>query len=46
MVVFAALKLAKNLSENDVVVVILPDSGRSYVSKIYDDKWMKENNFL
>jgi cystathionine beta-synthase len=29
-----------------LVVVILPDSGSRYLSKIYDDKWMKENGFL
>lgn len=46
MAVFGALKIAKNLPKNAVVVVILPDSGRSYVSKFYNDKWMKENGFL
>jgi cystathionine beta-synthase len=29
-----------------LVVIILPDSGSRYLSKIYDDKWMKENGFL
>jgi cystathionine beta-synthase len=28
------------------VVVILPDSGSRYLSKFYDDKWMRENGFL
>ncbi len=46
LAVFAALQLAKNLTRKDVVVVILPDSGRSYVSKMYNEEWMKENNFL
>lgn len=46
MAVFGALKVAKRLPKNAVVVVILSDSGRSYVSKFYDDKWMKENNLL
>lgn len=43
-----ALTYAKenNLGENDLMVVILPDSGTRYVSKIYNDKWMKENGFL
>ncbi|MBI1858452.1 MAG: cystathionine beta-synthase [Candidatus Melainabacteria bacterium] len=44
--VCAALRIAKNLSENDVVVVILPDTGRGYLSKIYSDSWMKEMGFL
>lgn len=46
MAVFGALKAARKLDKDAVVVVILPDSGRSYVSKFYDDKWMKENGFL
>lgn len=29
-----------------VVVVILPDSGSRYLSKVYDDKWMRENGYL
>lgn len=45
MAVFAALKIAKKLPRKAVIVVILPDSGRSYVSKFYDDGWMKENGF-
>lgn len=46
MAVYAAMQLAKDLTEDDIMVVILPDSGRNYVSKIYDDVWMKKNNFL
>jgi len=41
-----ALKVSEGLSENDVVVVIIPDSGTRYLSKIYNDNWMKENQFL
>jgi predicted transcriptional regulator len=41
-----ALKTCESLSENDVVVVIIPDSGTRYLSKIYNDNWMKENQFL
>jgi cystathionine beta-synthase len=46
LAVFAALKVAKELSENDIMVVILPDSGKNYVSKMYNDQWMKENGLL
>lgn len=46
MAVFGALKVAKELSKETIVVVILPDSGRSYVSKFYSDSWMKENGFI
>jgi cystathionine beta-synthase len=36
----------QNLGENDVVVVLLPDSGTRYVSKIYNDEWMESNGFI
>jgi cystathionine beta-synthase len=29
-----------------LVVVILPDSGRNYLSKIFNDDWMREHGFL
>jgi cystathionine beta-synthase len=45
-VLHVALKIAESLSENDVVVIIVPDSGTRYLSKIYNDNWMKENQFL
>ncbi|MEX0662270.1 MAG: pyridoxal-phosphate dependent enzyme [Balneolaceae bacterium] len=46
--VFGALEYARkeNLTKDDVMVVILPDSGTRYTSKIYNDEWMRENNFL
>ena len=34
------------LGPDDVVVVLLPDSGRSYLSKIFDDEWMFDMGFL
>jgi cystathionine beta-synthase len=34
------------LTEDDIVVVLLPDSGSRYLSKIFDDNWMRENSFL
>jgi len=46
MAVFGALKIAKKLPKEAIVVVILPDSGRSYVSKFYSDIWMKEEGFV
>ena len=46
MAVAAALRLAKGLTENDVVVVILPDGGRGYLSKIFSDGWMASYGFL
>jgi cystathionine beta-synthase len=43
---FAALKVARECGPDDVVVVILPDSGRNYLSKIYNESWMLEHGFL
>jgi cystathionine beta-synthase len=43
---FAALEIAKELDESALVVVIFTDSGRSYLSKIYNDEWMRQNGFL
>ena len=44
--VFAALKVARKLKKNQTIVVILPDTGRNYLNKIYSDEWMTENGFL
>ena len=43
---YAAIKASEKLSESDIVVVIIPDSGTRYLSKIYNDNWMRENQFL
>ncbi|QIZ97722.1 cystathionine beta-synthase [Leifsonia sp. PS1209] len=45
MAVAAALKAAKDLSADDIVVVILPDGGRGYLAKIFNDKWMRSYGF-
>lgn len=42
----AAVRYARDLPADRLVVVILPDSGSRYLSKFYDDKWMRENGFL
>ena len=45
--VWAALEVARRENRPDtLVVVILPDSGRGYLSKVYNDDWMRENGFL
>jgi cystathionine beta-synthase len=46
MAVAAALKLAAPLTREDVVVVLLPDGGRGYLSKIFNDEWMADYGFL
>ena len=40
------IQLEKHFKKDDVVVVLLHDSGSRYVGKMYNDEWMKENNFL
>src|SRR5262249_2835859 len=43
---FAALKIAEKLTADDVIVVLMPDGGRGYLSKIYSEDWMRENGFM
>lgn len=44
--VHVALTYAKNLDEDKTVVVILPDHGAKYLSKIFNDDWMREKKFI
>jgi cystathionine beta-synthase len=44
--VHIALKCAETLGEENIMVVIIPDSGTRYLSKIYNDNWMRDNQFL
>ncbi len=46
MAVAAALEVAKDLTEDDIVVVLLPDGGRGYLSKIFSDQWMSSYGFM
>jgi cystathionine beta-synthase len=46
MAVEAALRAAKDLPAEAVVVVLLPDSGRGYMSKIFNDEWMSSYGFM
>ncbi|MDQ1010344.1 cystathionine beta-synthase [Streptomyces sp. V4I23] len=46
MAVVAALRVAERLGPDDIVVVLLPDSGRGYLSKIFNDEWMADYGFL
>jgi len=46
MAVVAALRAARDLPAEAVVVVLLPDSGRGYLSKIFDDAWMSSYGFM
>jgi cystathionine beta-synthase len=41
----AALRVAERLDEHKTIVTLLPDTGRNYLSKLFSDKWMKEQGF-
>ena len=43
--VWGGLKVAEKLSAKDFMVILLPDTGMRYLSKIYNDEWMKENQY-
>nr|MDT0526564.1 pyridoxal-phosphate dependent enzyme [Streptomyces sp. DSM 41633] len=46
MAVVAALEVARKAGADSVVVVLLPDGGRGYLSKIFNDAWMSSYGFL
>jgi cystathionine beta-synthase len=46
-VLWAALQVARELDDPDALfVVLLPDSGRNYVGKLYNDRWLREHGLL
>jgi cystathionine beta-synthase len=46
LVVHAALEIANEVDKDAVVVTLLSDWGEHYLTKVYDDDWMRENGFL
>ncbi|WP_127782177.1 cystathionine beta-synthase [Rhodococcus sp. X156] len=46
MAVVAALRVAERAGPDDVIVVLLPDGGRGYMGKIFNDEWMSSYGFL
>ncbi len=46
MALHAAIEVCRNLPSDRTVLVILPDGGRPYLSKFYDDAWMISHGFL
>jgi cystathionine beta-synthase len=46
MAAHAAVEVAKELGPERTIVVLLPDSGRGYLSKVFNDDWMREHGFL
>ena len=46
MAAAAAIRIAQTCGPDDVVVVLLPDGGRGYLSKVFNDQWMSSYGFL
>jgi cystathionine beta-synthase len=44
--ILAAVKVAEKLGPDKAVAVILPDTGRNYINRIYSDEWMTEYGYL
>lgn len=44
--VWGGLEYAKQLTEDDVMVILIPDTGRQYLSKVFNDEWMRDNQYL
>jgi cystathionine beta-synthase len=42
----AAVEVAKEYGRDTTIVVLLPDGGRGYLSKVYNDDWMRDHGFL
>jgi cystathionine beta-synthase len=46
MALHAAIQVAVDSKADDVIVVLLPDTGRNYLSKFFSDEWMRQNGYL
>ena len=46
MAAWVALQVARDCGPNDLVVVLLPDTGERYLSKVHSDEWMRDNHLL
>lgn len=46
LAIASGLKAARELGPDDVMVILLPDGGRGYLGKIFNDKWMRSYGFL
>ena len=46
MALHAAIQVAVDSKPDDVIVVLLPDTGRNYLSKFFSDEWMRQNGYL
>ncbi len=46
LAVASGLKAARELGPDDVMVILLPDGGRGYLGKVFNDRWMRSYGFL
>ena len=46
LILVGAMKYAATLTKPSKIVVVMPDSGKAYLSKAFSDQWMVENGFL
>jgi len=46
MAAWVALEVARGLGPDDLLVVLLPDTGERYLSKVHNDAWMRDNHLL
>jgi len=46
MAMWVALQVARTLGADDLLVVLLPDTGERYLSKVHNDAWMRDNHLL
>lgn len=46
MAAWVALQVAKDCGPDDLVVVLLPDTGERYLTKVHNDEWMRDNHLL
>jgi cystathionine beta-synthase len=46
MAMWVALEVARSLDAGDLLVVLIPDTGERYLSKVHNDEWMRDNHLL
>jgi cystathionine beta-synthase len=46
MAAWVAIEVARTLAPDDLLVVLLPDTGERYLSKVHNDAWMRDNHLL
>lgn len=44
--VFAAIEVARRLGPEDLLIVLIPDTGERYLSKVYDEDWLRRNQLI